>query len=84
VSEPDVLLPAEAARRLGGPTRVIVQAMYERKLARVQLEDGTLGTRLRHSTRFEFRAPRPAARRRHARRADSERALRAVGELVEV
>ena len=39
----EVLLPAEAARRLGVPTRVIVQAMYEQKLPRVRLEDGTLG-----------------------------------------
>ena len=39
----EVLLPAEAARRLGVPTRVIVQAMYEKKLPRVKLEDGTLG-----------------------------------------
>jgi hypothetical protein len=38
-----VLLPAEAARRLGVATRVVVQAMYERKLPRVKLEDGTLG-----------------------------------------
>jgi hypothetical protein len=43
VTEPEVLLPAEAARRLGVPTRVIVQAMYEKKLPRVQLADGTLG-----------------------------------------
>jgi hypothetical protein len=43
VTEPEVLLPAEAARRLGVPTRVIVQAMYEKKLPRVRLEDGTLG-----------------------------------------
>ena len=39
----EVLLPAEAARRLGVPTRVIVQAMYEKKLPRVKLDDGTLG-----------------------------------------
>lgn len=38
-----MLLPAEAARRLGVQTRVIVQAMYEKKLARVRLSDGTLG-----------------------------------------
>jgi hypothetical protein len=43
VTEADVLLPAEAARRLGVATRVIVQAMYEKKLPRVKLEDGTLG-----------------------------------------
>jgi hypothetical protein len=43
VTEAEVLLPAEAARRLGIATRVIVQAMYEKKLPRVKLEDGTLG-----------------------------------------
>lgn len=39
----EVLRPAEAARRLGVPTRVIIQAMYEKKLPRVRLSDGTLG-----------------------------------------
>lgn len=43
MTETEVLLPAEAARRLGVATRVIVQAMYEKKLPRVRLEDGTLG-----------------------------------------
>ena len=43
MTEAEVLLPAEAARRLGVATRVIVQAMYERQLPRVLLEDGTLG-----------------------------------------
>jgi hypothetical protein len=43
VTEAEVLLPAEAARRLGVATRVIVQAMYEKRLPRVKLEDGTLG-----------------------------------------
>ena len=43
MNESDVLLPAEAARRLGVPTRVIVQAMYEKRLPRVKLDDGTLG-----------------------------------------
>jgi hypothetical protein len=43
MTEQDVLLPAEAARRLGVPTRVVVQAMYEKRLPRVKLEDGTLG-----------------------------------------
>ena len=43
VTESEILPPAEAARRLGIPTRVIVQAMYEEKLPRVRLEDGTLG-----------------------------------------
>jgi hypothetical protein len=43
VTDDQVLLPAEAARRLGVATRVIVQAMYERTIARVRLDDGTLG-----------------------------------------
>ena len=43
MTEAEVLLPAEAARRLGVATRVIVQAMYEKRLPRVKLEDGTLG-----------------------------------------
>jgi len=43
VSDSEVLLPAEAARRLGVPTRLVVQAMYEKKLPRVRLDDGTLG-----------------------------------------
>ncbi len=43
MTDPEVLLPAEAARRLGVPTRIVVQAMYERKLPRVKLDDGTLG-----------------------------------------
>ena len=43
MGEPGVLRPAEAARRLGVPTRVVIQAMYEKKLPRVRLDDGTLG-----------------------------------------
>lgn len=43
MSGTEVLRPAEAARRLGIPTRVIIQAMYEKKLPRVRLSDGTLG-----------------------------------------
>jgi hypothetical protein len=43
VTEVEVLLPAEGARRLGVATRVVVQAMYERKLPRVLLDDGTVG-----------------------------------------
>ena len=43
MTDGQVLLPAEAARRLGVPTRVIVQAMYERTIVRVRLADGTLG-----------------------------------------
>ena len=43
MSESEVLRPSEAARRLGVATRVVIQAMYEKKLPRVRLEDGTLG-----------------------------------------
>lgn len=43
MSESEILRPAEAARRLGVRTRVIIQAMYEKKLPRVRLADGTLG-----------------------------------------
>jgi len=43
VSDSQVLRPAEAARRVGVRTRVIIQAMYEKKLPRVKLPDGTLG-----------------------------------------
>lgn len=43
MNEETVLLPAEAARRLGVPTRVVVRAMHEKTLPRVKLEDGTLG-----------------------------------------
>ena len=39
----EVLLPAEAARRLGIPTRVVIQAMYDKQLPRIRLADGTLG-----------------------------------------
>lgn len=43
MSDDDVLRPAEAARRLGVRTRVVIEAMYEKKLPRVRLDDGTLG-----------------------------------------
>ncbi len=43
MSESEVLRPSEAARRLGVPTRVVIQAMYEKKVPRVRLIDGTLG-----------------------------------------
>lgn len=52
----DVLLPAEAARRLGVPTRVVVRAMYERQLPRVRLADGTLGVPADALTDFEVAA----------------------------
>lgn len=43
MSEREILLPAEAAERLGVRTRVIIKAMYERTIPRVRLDDGTLG-----------------------------------------
>ncbi len=43
MTDSDLLRPAEAARRLGVRTRVVIQAMYERKLPRRYLPDGTLG-----------------------------------------
>ena len=43
MSPREALLPTEAARRLGVPTRVVIQAMYEKRLPRVRLADGTLG-----------------------------------------
>ncbi len=43
MSDPEILLPAEAAQRLGVRTRVIIEAMYYRRIPRVRLEDGTLG-----------------------------------------
>jgi hypothetical protein len=43
MTDREILLPAEAAQRLGVRTRVIIQAMYERTIPRVRLEDGTLG-----------------------------------------
>jgi hypothetical protein len=43
MTEHEVLLPAEAAQRLGVATRVVVRAMFEKRLPRVRLEDGTLG-----------------------------------------
>jgi hypothetical protein len=43
VTDPEILLPADAARRLGVATKVVIQAMYERTLPRVKLDDGTLG-----------------------------------------
>ena len=37
------LRPAEAARRLGVRTLVIIEAMHDQRIARVRLPDGTLG-----------------------------------------
>jgi hypothetical protein len=41
-NEAEVLLPAEAARRLVVATRNVIKAMYERRLRCVRLDDGTL------------------------------------------
>jgi hypothetical protein len=43
MSEEEVLRPAEAARRLGVRTLVVIEAMYEKRVPRVRLPDGTLG-----------------------------------------
>jgi hypothetical protein len=43
VSDVELLRPAEAAQRLGVKTRVVIQAMYEQRVPRVRLPDGTLG-----------------------------------------
>lgn len=56
MSEAKVLLPAEAARRLGVPTRIVVEAMYDRRLPRVRLGDGTLGVPSDALDTFEVQA----------------------------
>lgn len=43
MSDPEVLRPSAAARQLGVRTRVVIEAMYDRRLPGVPLEDGTLG-----------------------------------------
>jgi len=43
MADPEILRPTEAARRLGVRTRVVIEAMYEQRLPRVRLADGTLG-----------------------------------------
>jgi hypothetical protein len=39
----EILRPAEAAQRLGVRTLVVIEAMYEKRVPRVRLPDGTLG-----------------------------------------
>jgi hypothetical protein len=56
VTESEVLLPVEAARRLGVPTRVVIQAMYEKRLPRVRLDDGTLGIPVDALEQFEVQS----------------------------
>ena len=43
MNDSKLLRPSEAAERLGVRTVVIVEAMYEKRLPRVRLTDGTLG-----------------------------------------
>lgn len=43
MAETKILRPAEFAERLGIRTRVVIEAMYERRVPRVRLDDGTLG-----------------------------------------
>ena len=56
MSERETLLPSEAARRLGVQTRVVIQAMYEERLPRVRLSDGTLGVPAEALEAFELPA----------------------------
>ena len=43
MSASEILRPTEAAERLGVRTLVVIQAMYDKRLPRVRLDDGTLG-----------------------------------------
>lgn len=43
MTDAEVLRPAEAAQRLGVRTLVVIEAMYEKRVPRVRLPDGTLG-----------------------------------------
>lgn len=43
VSDNKLLRPSEAAERLGVRTNVIIEAMYDKRLPRALLADGTLG-----------------------------------------
>ena len=52
----DVLRPTAAARLLGVKTRVVIEAMYERRLPGVPLEDGTLGVPVAALRSFELPA----------------------------
>lgn len=56
MSDAEVLLPAEAATRIGVPTRVVIQAMHEHRLPRVRLQDGTLGIPADALEAFEIQA----------------------------
>lgn len=53
VTASEILLPTEVARRVDVPTRRIVQAMHEKRIARVRLSDGTLGIPPAAAQRFD-------------------------------
>lgn len=52
MTDTEVLLPAEAAKRVGVATRIIIEAMYEQKFPRVKRPDGTLGIPAKALTTF--------------------------------
>ncbi len=56
MTDADILRPTAAARRLGVKTRVVIEAMYERRLPGVPLEDGTLGVPVSALDTFELPA----------------------------
>ena len=56
MTENDILRPAAAARRLGVQTRVVIEAMYDRRLPGVRLADGTLGVPADSLDSFELPA----------------------------
>lgn len=43
MSDDEILRPAEAARRLGVRTLVVIEARYEKRVPGLRLPDGTLG-----------------------------------------
>lgn len=57
MSDRTALRPAEAAQRLGVRTKVIIEAMYEERIPRVRLEDGTLGIPADALDSFEVPTP---------------------------
>ncbi len=63
MSESPVLRPAEFAQRLGVRTRVVIEAMYERRVPRVRLDAGTLG--IPEDALENLRAPRNVKILRH-------------------
>ena len=75
MTDTGILSPSEAARRLGVRTAIVIEAMYERRLPRVRLEDGTLGIPARRSISSSRRwRPAPEEHRVRGRRAAQWRA----------